>query len=272
MIDAVGVFGDLHAVDVTAFLGTSPWRLPSSIDRSRLSALADRLGLGHLCVSHLASVYGFDTRCGNEALFTATAEDPRLGPTPVINPAEPGWERELSWSAERGARGLRLVPGYHGYAVTHPATRDLIDAARSLNVAVHLTVAIDDPRERHRRFAVDEITTDCVADFLRTATGVAVVLSGLRAADWTEVSTHLDHGHDLDRALVDLWRMNGPVQVIAQLCRDGWSSTLAYGSCLPVQEALASAYQLGAAGISDSERAALAGANACRVLQIPDHH
>lgn len=266
MSDPLTSFATLQAVDVTAFLGTFPWRLQAHADAVSLTRQADQLGLSGLCLSHLASVFGYDTRSGNEELQRVVEADSRYFFTPILNPTEPGWQAELAWALEHRARGVRIVPGYHGYTLDHPAVADLVTAAKDAGIALHLSTTLEDPRERHPRYAVADCTMAHLADFLRLAHQVPVVLSGLRPGDWAEVDAHLDTGHDLDRILLDTWRMNGPVGVLRTLCEDSLASMLAYGTCQPVQEPVASAYQVATATIDEADRQALAAQNALRVL------
>jgi len=259
-------FAALQAVDVTAFVGQFPWRLAARTDPRALARHADRLGLSGLCLSHLASVFGYDTRSGNEELLHAVQQEPRFWFTPILNPTEPGWQAELGWAASHRARGIRIVPGYHGYALQHPAVSELVAAVGEAGIALHLSAALEDPREHHPRYNVQECGTSAIADLLRAADRLPVVISGLRAQDWAEVQAHLDRGHRLDRVLVDIWRMNGPVGVLASMCAAGVTPMLAYGTCQPVQEPVASAYQLATASIDVADRQALAAQNARRVL------
>ena len=78
------------AIDLIAFLGQWPNRLLSYASVSDLIAMADRYELTGICVSHIASVHGHDTRSGNEALFVAATADERLWPFAMLNPAAPG--------------------------------------------------------------------------------------------------------------------------------------------------------------------------------------
>lgn len=269
MTDPLAVFAAQRGIDLTAFLGTSPWRLQASHDVADLTRLADRLGLEGLCVSQLASVYGFDTRSGNEVLFEQVSSDDRFWAHAVINPSETGWESEVSWAAKAGARGVRVLPGYHGYRLTDPVMLALIEAVRGLELPLHVSTILDDARVRHPRYVVDRVEMADIADFLRATDGVATVLSGLRTTDWQIVASHLDHGHDTSRVLVDLWFVNGPTGVIGDLWRQGLGERFAFGTCTPVQAAIATAYQVGAAAISDDQRRDLAGGNARRVLASP---
>ncbi|WP_147918218.1 amidohydrolase family protein [Ruania zhangjianzhongii] len=266
MSDPLESFATQQAVDVTAFLGLFPWRLQAHADAAALTRQADRLGLSGLCLSHLASVFGYDTRSGNEELHRVVEAEPRFSFTPILNPTEPGWQAELAWALGHGARGVRIVPGYHGYTLGHPAAADLVAAVQDAGIALHLSTTLEDPRERHPRYIVEECTTSQIADFLRLAQPVPIVLSGLRSGDWTEVRANLDAGHDLRRVLLDTWRMNGPIGVLRTMCETPLASMLAYGTCQPVQEPVASAYQLATATIDDAARQALAAQNARRVL------
>jgi len=269
MSNPLEAFATQRAVDVTAFLGVFPWRLQASADPAALTEQADRLNLSGLCVSHLASVFGYDTRSGNAELARLVAGEPRFWFTPIINPTEPGWQAELAWALGHEARGVRIVPSYHGYSLGHPAVGDLVTAAQEAGIALHLSATLEDPREQHPRY----LTTDCafsdIADFLRTAHQLPVVLSGLRTQDWAAVASCLDEGHDTGRVLLDMWRMNGPVGVVQTMCESGLAPMLACGTCQPVQEAVASAYQLATATISTEHRQALAAQNARRVLPGP---
>ena len=259
-------FATYGPVDVTAFLGVFPWRLQARSDAAALTRQADRLELSGLCLSHLASVFGYDTRSGNEELHRVVEAEPRFSFTPILNPTEPGWQAELTWVLAHGAPGIRIVPGYHGYTLGHPAVAELVAAAEDAGIAVHLSATLEDPRDRHPRYVVEECTTSQIADFLRLAMPVPIVLSGLRTQDWTEVAANLDAGHDLDRVLLDTWRMNGPIGVLRAMCGAGLTPMLAYGTCQPIQEPVASAYQLATATIGEADRRALAAQNARRVL------
>lgn len=264
--DPLAIFAAQGAIDLTAFIGTWPWRLQASADAAELGERADRLGLQGLCVSHLASIFGYDTRSGNDALWREVERDDRLWPFVIINPSEPGWIDELARAEQHAARGVRLVPAYQGYRLDSPAVAELFEATDAAGLPVQVCLNLDDERVRHRRYAVDSITDAEIAELLRTRAGRPIGLSGVKFSDWPAIAAHLDHGHDLSRVLVDLWFTNGPVGAIGDLCADGLDELFGFGSCQPVQEPLATAYQLGAAGITDEQRARLCAGNARRWL------
>ncbi len=251
-----------NAIDTTAFIGQWPWRLQVSADAASLGALADRLTLGSLWVSHLASVFGFDTRSGNEALFDAVESDERLVPFAILNPVEPTALEELAWAAANGARGVRLTPGYHGYQLSDPRAVSLVSAVGELGLPLHVCARLDDERLRHRRFHADDVPLHELAELVRARPGQRLVLSGLKSTEWNEVRAHLDAGADLSGVVVDLWFVNGPVGVIARLDADLY----AYGSATPVQSAMATAAQLATAAIPADDLRKLCRGNAERLL------
>lgn len=251
------------AVDLTAFVGQWPWRIQIRADAAGLSAHADRLGLSALCVSHIASVFGFDTRSGNEALFEATAADDRLLPFPILNPIRSGG---LDWLGPMGARGIRLVPGYHGYSLTDRVVTRVADTATDLGIPLQVCVRLDDERLRHPRFSAPDVPLHELAELIRAHPGRRLIVSGLRAAEWDAVRNHLNSTDDLSGVLADLWFVNGPAQVIRQICAQGRAGQYAYGSATPIQTAEATAMQLAVADVSAEHRRLLCRGNAERLL------
>lgn len=263
----LAAFAEQRAVDVTAFIGTWPMRLSASATAAQLSVHADEFGLDAMWVSHIAAVFGFDTRTGNEALLREITEDSRLWPFVLIHPGEPGWADELAYAAEHGGRGVRLVPGHHGFDLRAPEVVELVGAVRELGWPLHVCTRLDDVRLRHPGFVVDDVPPSALAELLRITPGQPVVVSGLSATEWNgQVAPLLNADHDLSRVTVDLWFTNGPLDPIEQLCADEQSGQFVYGSAMPIQNPHATALQLMTAGISEADRAAMCRENAYRLL------
>ncbi|TNJ64464.1 hypothetical protein FE784_20290 [Paenibacillus hemerocallicola] len=255
-----------QAVDLTAFIGQWPTRLEIRAGADDLSAMADKYGLEGICVSHIASVFGFDTRSGNEALFAETAADGRLWPVAILNPAEAAWDLELEWAVQSGVRGIRLVPGYHDYSLLIPQVGELAGRLNELGLPLHVSARLEDDRLQHPRFRAKAAPFHELAELLRLCGDLPVVISGLKVNEWDRVKELLNDGHHTERVLLDLWFTNGPLAAIAALCRSGQMKLAAYGSCTPIQVMEATALQLASANISDSDRAALCRGNARRLL------
>ncbi|MDF2718365.1 MAG: hypothetical protein K0R28_5290 [Paenibacillus sp.] len=221
-----------RAIDLTAFMGQWPTRLQIRASTEDLIAMADRLGLSAMCVSHIASIFGFDTRSGNEELFR------------------------------------RLVPGYHGYSLASPEVAELIARLSGRHLTLHICARLEDDRLVHPRFPIVPVPFHEIAELLRLTEDMPVILSGLRAREWDSVSEHLNAGHRTDKVMLDLWFTNGPIGAIASLSRGSLTKRLGYGSCFPIQVPEATALQLAAADIGADKRAALCRGNAAGLLGI----
>lgn len=262
--DLLDAFREGGAVDTTCFVGAWPSRLTATANGGELTAYADRLGLSGLWVSHLASLFGFDTRTGNESLLDACATDCRLRPFVVLNPTEADWEEELEWAIAQGAKGVRLTPSYHGYRLIDGTARRLARTVAKRELPLHLLVRLDDPRVRHPRYVVQDPPVDELAEFLRpVGRGEAVVVSGLNRGEWGELQGHL--GGDAEGVLADLWFVNGPTGVVDEIGREGLHERFCFGSAYPVQTPEATALQLSVADLSQGQRHAIFRGNVERL-------
>jgi len=259
-------FKELGAIDLLAFLGEWPDRLALRAGPDELSAMADRLRLRGICVSHISSVLGHDTRTGNEALFAAAERDKRLWPFAILNPTEPGWEEELAWAAEKGARGIRLAPGYHGYGLRDAAVAALLPAARLHGLPLQVCVRLQDERLQHRRLRAEPVELHEVAELISAAAGHPLIVSGLRDHERDAVMRFGEARWPRGKVLFDLWFCNGPIAVISSLCRSGLTEWHGYSSCAPLHTPEATAFQLAGAAIPETDRAALCFSNALSLL------
>ena len=259
---ALATFIDLEATDVTCHVGAWPFRLGAAADIDDLRAYAARAGLRRLWVSHLASLFGFDTRAGNAAVLDACAGDRLFAVFAVLDPSESTWREELDWALDRGAAGIRIAPSLR----RHPLA-DAVALARACGergVPVQLLVRLDDERVRHRMLAGDDPTPEEIAEFVRHTAGTDIVVSGLRWEGWSEVRARLS-GDELDRVVLDLWHVNGPFRVFDALAAepDRW----VFGSGFPVQTPEATMLQLAASDLPAEIRRRIARTTAATLLR-----
>lgn len=254
-------FPVLGAVDTTCHLGQWPFRLPASAAVDDLRDYARWYGLRSLWVSHLASLFGFDTRTGNEAVFAACGDDPLFRVFAVIDPRQSDWRQELAWAALSGAAGIRVAPGYHRYPVS--LLTQVVDACAELELPLQLLTRLDDARVRHPLSPAEDLEPHHLADLIRARPAHPMLLSGLNHADWQEVSRHL--GDDAPSAVrLDLWHVNGPTHVADGLARD--PGRWVFGSGYPVQTPEATMLQLAASALSGDVRGKVCSGNAVAML------
>ena len=165
-------------LDANAWLGHYPVRpVPDNTPDGLLRAM-DRHGIGRACVSNVHSVFYGDPHCGNEELarWVAPHRD-RLIPCATLNPAYPGWARDLRQCCDDwGMRGLRLFPSHHRYELTLPECLELVRdaAARGLHVAIPLR--LEDRRQQHWMDATDDVKLTDVAALSRACPDANVVV------------------------------------------------------------------------------------------------
>lgn len=266
MNDSLETFAACRPVDMMAFIGQWPSRLQTHADAETLISMADRWCLSRLCVSHIASIFGHDTRSGNEKLLDECARDERLLPFPIINPTERNWEDELRWCLQSSIKGIRLVPGYHAYGMRDERVGSLFDFIKSHNLSVQICARLEDERLHNRFTEAKPIPLHEIAEVVVALEGHPLHVSGLRTAEWETVQRFIPEGTDTSHAFYDLWYCNAPLAAIAHLCNLGGASSFAYGSCTPVQTAMATAFQLDRASIAETERFALCRGNAQRFM------
>jgi predicted TIM-barrel fold metal-dependent hydrolase len=254
-------FADLGATDATCFLGQWPYRVGAAADADRLRAYAARLGLRSVWVSHLASLFGFDTRTGNDATLAECAGDPLFRMFATIDPGQPAWRTELQWAASAGFHGIRVAPGFHR---RQPAElRPVLDACEEHGLPLQFVLRLDDARVRHPLSPAVDPELHLVADLIRDRGELPLLLSGLKLAEWQELRRHL--GDRVPRQVrLDLWHVNGPTHVVDQFGDD--PDRWLFGSGFPVQTPEATALQLAASTLREDDVRAIVSGNAATLL------
>jgi hypothetical protein len=136
--------------DHNALIGPYPFRRLPEPTPERLLAEMDRLGIGAAWVGHLPSVFYRDVAAGNDELFAALERHRgRLHPVPAVNPAYPGWERELARARAAGAPAVRTYPMHFGVDPAGRAMAALCGGCADAGLALVLTVRLEDARQRH---------------------------------------------------------------------------------------------------------------------------
>lgn len=260
-------FRELGAVDLMVFQGQWPFRHQSQSNMTNLIEMCDKFGLSGMCVSHISSIFGFDTRSGNEVLLEDSLIDERLWPFVILNPDLQDWRQELTWAISKGARGVRLVPGFHKYQLGDTRSIELLNELIALQLPLQICVRLQDMRLQHPHFIVEDVQLHQLAAFIASAANrLPLLISGLNKPEWDALHVHLNDDLARTHLYGDLWFINGPLAVVSQMCKLGYGDQLTYSSCYPIHTAGATAMQLMAANISDAERSSLSSLNARRFL------
>lgn len=250
-------FSGYLAIDVTCHIGQWPYQLGASSDMHALQEYITRHGLSAVWVSHLAALFGFDTRTGNEECLISCRDDPAIHPMAVINPLEETWRSELDWAIDAGFLGIRLAPGFHGYG-----QEPLVDVARATaphGLVVQLLVRLDDERVRHPQSPASDVEIETAEALVRSVPEAPLLLSGLNWIEWQALTQAL--GDQLPPTLCsDFWHVDGPFGVTE--CLEEAGEHWVFGSGFPIQAPEPTMLQLSASMLANHTQLAIARENA----------
>ena len=138
--------------DANAWVGHWPFRSLPERSAADLLRRMDKLGIAKALVASLHGLLYKDAHEANHELAKEISRHrDRLFPAAVVNPAYDGWRRDLKQCREEfGIVAVRLVPDYHGYALSGPLAQELVAEAVALKMAPTLCWRVVDPRGRHR--------------------------------------------------------------------------------------------------------------------------
>jgi predicted TIM-barrel fold metal-dependent hydrolase len=164
--------------DHNALVGPYPFRRLPEPTPERLLAEMDRLGIGAAWVGHVPSIFYRDVAAGNDELFAVLAPHrARLFPVPAVNPAYPGWEREVRRAREGGCPAVRTYPAHYGFDPAAGAMRDLCAACAEAGLEMLLTVRLEDGRQRHALDVAPELSGAAVRLAVRSHAAVRLVVA-----------------------------------------------------------------------------------------------
>ncbi len=221
-------------VDHNAMVGPYPFRALPEPTPARLVAEMDRLGVAYAWVGHVPSIFYRDAAAGNDELIALLAPfTDRLAPVPVVNPAWPGWEREIARAKDLGAPAVRTWPSHYGFAAAGSAMHALAGACAEAALTLVLTVRLEDPRQRSPLdVARDLIGADVRAAVRAHARVPLLVCGGGRA-----VVEEVHFGSTPEEAARVRWDISGiwgaPEDDLAHLYRTVGRERFVFGTHFP---------------------------------------
>ena len=263
-------------IDVNSFLGEWPSRrLNGSPPPPRLElvsqrlTLMDRLGIERVAVSLLEGVWLKDSGTANDELHQLIrGHTDRCFPVYTLNPTFPTWREHLdrcvaSYGLTRGAGAVRLLPGYHGYALDDAG--DCLDRLTELNVPVLLTIQLEDARMQHPGMRVPDVKPDAIVDAIQRWPELRWLVVNCLSAQITAICKQLPEDA---QAWFDIARVQGPLECV-RLLRDQVSARrLVFGTNLPLHVPHSPIMELADARLSPEEDAVIRSGNARTALAI----
>jgi predicted TIM-barrel fold metal-dependent hydrolase len=256
------------AVDVNCYLGRWAFRPVTCPTVDTLLAELDRAGIAIALVSPLDGVLYKEPMAANRELAAQVSAVPdRLWPVCTLNPAFPGWERDLDECINSlRARAIRLHPNYHNYVLSDPRAQDLARRSAAAGLPVLVAVGLEDVRMHHWLMQVPDVPAGDIARLAAAIPDACVIMTG---ATFAQVASLWRGGTPVPPNLyVELSRVQGPIGDIEQLCAHLGAEHMLFGTNLPLHEPAAPLLALHYADLPDAARQRIFRDNALALLGL----
>jgi len=115
-----------------------------------------------------------------------------LMPIGAIHVGLPRWEEDLKRCHEiHGMRGIRLLPGYHWYALDDERLRQLLELVDDYRMLVQIAVRLEDPRTQHRLLSVKDVDLKPLLTLIAEHSQVPILLLNALSSSNAELHTQL---------------------------------------------------------------------------------
>lgn len=255
-------------IDANAWLGHYPFRALPDNTPDALLRLMDRHGIDQAAVSSLHSVFYTDAHSGNEELARwVRPHRDRLIPCATLNPAFPGWERDLSQCCDEWSmRGLRLFPAHHRYALTWPPCVELVHAATERGLHVAIPLRLEDRRQQHWMDATAEVSLPEIAELARACPETDILVLEAIGVETSEFLQNPSPAHA--RVCFEFSRMATVLQrTIPMLLERLGARRLVFGTGMPLKIPGPAVLKLQLLEAPTEVKAQVAGGNMQRVLR-----
>jgi predicted TIM-barrel fold metal-dependent hydrolase len=173
-------------IDTNVHLFEWPFR---RLKYARTAALAKKLrqhGVRRAWAGTFEGLLAKDIRGANDRLVEECQREGNglFVPIGSVNPMWPDWEEDLQRCHHvYGMPGIRLHPGYHGYALDHPDFKRLLQLATSRRLLVQIALGLEDPRVQHPLIKAPLINPQPLVSLLKEIPDARVQL--LNSWQWT---------------------------------------------------------------------------------------
>jgi predicted TIM-barrel fold metal-dependent hydrolase len=238
--------------DAHVWLGRWPYGPLAASSAKEILAKMDELGIERAVVSAPQALLYKDVHRSNaELVAEAAPAGGRFLLAATLNPAEPGWEKDLEEARAWGMRALNLHPNYHGYDVVGAAALEIAQAAAAVEWPVIITARMQDERQQHRLGRVPPVPIAAIA----------------RGLNFFEIQQFLR----LARAVPDWWisieRAHVPQGVVPMLIAEAGVERLVFASMYPFQYAESTWLKVsGATDLTPEQQETILAGNAARIF------
>jgi predicted TIM-barrel fold metal-dependent hydrolase len=222
----------------------------------------DAYGVERAAVSSLSAVHFLNPQDGNDELARGIAScRDRLVPFAVLRPNFAGWRDDLAVCVERyGMQGIVLYPNYHEFQLSDSEMASLMAEAERLRLPVCVQAGLEDLRRQFRPYKIEEVAPTAIGDLARAYPHVTVIALGLKFGQPELMGEPLP-----DNLYFDTSNYESMGELEEAVKRFG-SHKILFGSNFPLFNLRANVDKVRKADLEESDRDAIATANAQRIL------
>lgn len=247
-------------IDTNANLFQWPSRRLPLDETAALIEKLTSLGCQQIWASSYEAVLHRDLASVNQRLADACEQHPVLRPVGAINPVNPGWTDDLQRCAQtHRMHAIRLLPGYHKYAVNDAACVQLIRQAAQLGLLIQIVVTLEDTRTQNPFMLAADVDVSPLPDVLAAVPQAVVQLLGarLRGAVLEKVAS-------CERIFLDLSRFDG-TDAVSRLLEVVPADRLLFGTHAPFLIPEASLIRIAESELTTATCDAILSENAVRL-------
>ncbi|MCA9037692.1 MAG: amidohydrolase family protein [Planctomycetaceae bacterium] len=157
----------ITVIDTNVSLFQWPFRRLPLEPTAVLAAKLRQLNITEAWAGSFEGIFHRDLTSANDRLAAECLPFQEFRPVGTINPMLPGWKFDL----ERCVRhhrmsGIRLFPGYHGYAFDATSVGQLLEMATAFNVFIQIVVSIEDTRTQPEMLRIPDADLTALPDVI----------------------------------------------------------------------------------------------------------
>jgi predicted TIM-barrel fold metal-dependent hydrolase len=166
--------------DVNVSLSRWPFRRLPCDSPDKLVRRLEASGVSQAWVGSFDGLLHKDVSGVNERLVKdcRNSRTVSLRPFGTVNPTLPDWREDLHRCSQFAMTGIRIHPGYHGYALDDPVFAELLALAERNALVVQLVLRVEDPRTQHPQMRVADVDVRPLAELLAAHPKLRIVLLG----------------------------------------------------------------------------------------------
>lgn len=220
-------------IDVNVHLSRWPFRRLACDEVSKLVEKLHRSGVSQAWAGSFDGIFHKDVGAAN-ARLAADCRKARPGmliPFGTVNPTLPAWPEDLRrCDEEHKMPGIRLYPGYHGYALGDPAFSELLELADDRGLIVQLVVRMEDTRMQPPLMRVPDVDLKPLPELMAAHPKLPMVLlNALKTVQGDSLAALIGSG----QVYVEISMLEG-VEGISNLFPRVPADRILFGSHLPL--------------------------------------